>query len=341
MFASKTLRWLAVLTVGLALLTPAAISSGQKLKHQHSSKAKAKKEQEVPDGTPSLWRRPSDIAARDLYWGPGGKSLQPDLTRVTLIEKEKGGYSTKYRVRDGSGREWIAKVGKEAKGETAASRLMWAVGYHSDINYLVPRVYVEGLNKTLENVRFGLRPKEVKRIDGWQWDHNPFVGSRQFQGLKIMMALLNNWDLKDSNNKIAVARDKKNADKESRYFVADLGGSFGKVSHLPRFLQFKPDRDNPKAYARSHLVDGVREDGRVDLHYKLKKSHLIKNISVADARWIRGWLSRLNDRQIQDAFRAANYSPVEARMMTQAVRQRINELAIVDNRLAARANNHR
>ena len=110
---------------------------------------------------------------------------------------------------------------------------------------------------------------------------------------------------------------------------------------LPRFLQFKPDRNNPKAYARSHLVNGVKEDGRVDLHYKLKKSHLIKNISVEDARWIRGWLSRLNNRQIQDAFRAANYSPDEARMMTQAVRQRINELAIADNRLAARTNNHR
>jgi hypothetical protein len=181
----------------------------------------------------------------------------------------------------------------------------------------------------------------VKRIDGWNWDRNPFVGSRQFQGLKIMMALLNNWDLKDSNNKIAVARDQKIADNELRYFVADLGGSFGKVSHLPRFLQFKPDRNNPKAYARSHLVDGVKDGDRVELHYKLKKSHLIKNISVEDARWIRGWLSRLNDRQIQDAFRAANYSPDEARIMTRAVRQRINELAIVDNRLAARTNNHR
>src|SRR5260221_8058922 len=157
MFTSKALRRLAVVAMGLALLAPAVISSRQKLKHHHSSKAKAKNEAGVPDGIRSLWRRPSDIATRDLYWGPGGQALQPDLTRVTLIEKEKGGYSTKYRVRDASGREWIAKIGKEAKGETAASRLMWAVGYHSDINYLVPKVYVEGLNKTLENVRFGLR----------------------------------------------------------------------------------------------------------------------------------------------------------------------------------------
>ena len=146
MFASKTWRRLGLIVIGLALLAPASISSSQKLKHHHSAKAKDKKEkQEVPDGIPTLWRPPTDIAARDLYWGPGGQSQQPDLTRVTLIKKEKGGYSTKYRVRDALGREWVAKIGKEAKGETAASRLMWAVGYHSDVNYLVPRVYVEGL----------------------------------------------------------------------------------------------------------------------------------------------------------------------------------------------------
>src|SRR5258706_3095934 len=297
MLAQNTWRRWTLLIVAVALLIPATIFPGQKHKKKNNKES-------LPDGIPVLWRAPSDIAKRDLYWGRGGKAMQPDLRTVTLIKKEKGGYSTKYRVRDALGREWVAKIGKEAKGETAASRLMWAVGYHSDVNYLVPRVYVEGLNKTLENVRFGLRPKEVKRIDGWQWDRNPFVGSRQFQGLKIMMALLNNWDLKDSNNKIVVARDQKIADNESRYLVADLGGSFGKVSHLPRFLQFKPDRNNPKAYARSHLVDGVKDGDRLELHYKSQKSQLIKNISVEDARWIRGWLSRLNDRQIQDAFRA-------------------------------------
>src|SRR5438094_6859459 len=164
MFARYTWRRWTLLVVTLALLIPATIHPGQKHK-------KKKGNQSLPDGIPVLWRAPSDIAKRDLYWGEGGKALQPDLSKVTLIEKEKGGYSTKYRVRDGSGREWVVKLGKEAKGETAASRLMWAVGYLPDVNYLVPRVYVEGLNKTLENVRFGYRPKDVKRINGWQWDH--------------------------------------------------------------------------------------------------------------------------------------------------------------------------
>ena len=327
--AQNFFQRLAVIALSVALFLPVSTLS--------SGKEKKKKEKEtVPEGVPILWREPSDITTRDLYWGPGGKELQPDLRKVTFISKEKGGYSTKYRVRDASGREWVAKLGKEAKGETAASRLMWATGYFADTNYLVPRVYVEGLNKTLENVRFGLRPKDTKRIDGWQWARNPFVGSRQFQGLKIMMALLNNWDLKDSNNKIAVARDKKIADNELHYFVADLGGSFGKVSHIPRFLQFKPDRNNPKAYARSHLVNGTKGD-RVDLHFRSKRGNLYKNISVADVRWITGWLSRLNDRQIEDAFRSANYSPDESRMMTQAVRRRVRELQNVENPMAAKA----
>src|SRR6266496_192039 len=332
MFPQSGLRRIALLAIGLALLLPSPILLGQKQKDKHKDK---KGQQALPEGIPVLWREPSDIATRNLYWGEGGKALQPDLRKVTLIRKEPGGYSTKYRVRDASGREWVAKLGKEAKGETAASRLVWATGYFADINYLVPRVYVDGLNKTLENVRFGLRPKDVKRIDGWPWDRNPFVGSRQFQGLKVMMALLNNWDIKDSNNKVNVVHDRSIADNQLHYFVADLGGSFGKVSHIPRFLYFKPDRNNPPAYTKTRLVNRVK-NGRVDFHFRAKRSNLFKDVTVDDVQWITGWLSQLSNRQIEDAFRAANYSSDEVRMMTQGVRRRISELVGVRDRLASR-----
>jgi len=78
-----------------------------------------------------LWRAPEDIPSRDLYLGPGGERMRPDLSRVTFVKDETGGYSTKFRVRDGAGREWVAKVGKEAQSETAAVRLVWAVGHTS------------------------------------------------------------------------------------------------------------------------------------------------------------------------------------------------------------------
>jgi len=327
MFMQIKYRRLAIFLIGLTLGLAASVL-GQKSKP-------TKEIESIPAGKPVLWTEPADLRSRDLYWGQGGRAMQPDLSTVTLIKKEKGGYSTKYRVRDGSGREWVAKLGKEAKGETAAVRLMWAVGYFSDINYLVPTVRVEGLNQTLTNVRFGLRPENIKRIDGWQWDRNPFVGTRQFQGLKVMMALLNNWDIKDSNNKVLVPRGDKSDEKELHYMIADLGGSFGKVSHIPRFLYFKPDRNNPKAYVKTRLVDKVK-NGRVDFHFKLRRSYLFKDITVEDVDWITTWLSRLSDRQIEDAFRAANYNPDEVRMMTQGVRSRIRELTAVRDSLTAR-----
>ena len=322
----------------LAMLLTLALSScgvarQDKSKQEKSKQDKSKKIEPIPRGTPVLWREPTDIATRNLYLGQGGEAMKPDLSKVTLIRKEPGGYSTKYRVRDGSGHEWVAKIGKESQAETAASRLMWAVGYLPDINYLVPSVRVEGLDQTLENVRFGARPKEFKRIDVWQWDDNPFIGKPEFQGLKIMMALINNWDIKDSNNKIRVMRGSAGAN-ELQYFVSDLGGTFGKVSKVPRVFQFKPDRNNPKEYEKVRLIDGVK-DGRIDFHFSAKRSNLFKDITVGDAVWISAWLSRLSDQQIQDAFRAANYSPDEVRMLASGLRERINELVELPKRRQA------
>src|SRR6185295_2761566 len=158
-----------------------------------------KKKKEAPTGTPVLWQRPDDISSRDLYLGPGGTAMRPDLRRITFLKEAKGGYSKKYRVRDGSGHEWVAKIGKEAQSETSAVRLLWGLGYVTEINYLVPRVTIPGKG-TFTNVRFEARPDNWKRSGEWKWKSNPFIGEPEYQGLKIMMALINNWDLKDSNN---------------------------------------------------------------------------------------------------------------------------------------------
>ena len=36
-------------------------------------------------------------------------------------------------------------------------------------------------------------------VDGvsWRWDDNPFVGTNELAGLKLMVMLLGNWDNKD------------------------------------------------------------------------------------------------------------------------------------------------
>ena len=287
--------------------------------------AKTKKSREVPKGTPVLWRAPQDIAARDLFLGPGGNRMRPDLRQIKFIKEEKGGYSKKFRIQDAAGREWVAKVGKEAQSETAAVRLVWAAGYETEVNYLVPRLTIPGKG-TFQNVRLEARPDSEKRLVEWKWTKNPFVGSREFQGLKVMMLLLANWDIKDSNNQIIAL---KGTDKD-RYIISDLGATFGKTGHLPFFWRFNRSRNNPKDYVKTKFVNDVNGN-IVDFHYSGKKRQIFNDITVDQARWIGDLLSRLSPGQIRDAFRAANYTPEQTRLLTQGVTNRITQLVNLPN----------
>ena len=282
--------------------------------------AKPKKKKEVPTGTPILWQRPTDIQSRDLFLGPGGAAMRPDLRRITFIKEEKGGYSKKYEVRDGSGRKWVAKIGKEAQSETSAVRLLWGLGYVTEVNYLVPRVTIPGKG-TFTNVRFEARPENWKRSGEWKWKSNPFLGTPEFQGLKIMMALINNWDLKDSNNEMIQLRD----GNELRYIISDLGATFGHASTTPLLWRFTRSRNNPSNYAKSDFLEKVKGD-RVVLHFGGKNRGLMNDIDVEDAQWMGSLLSQLSDRQLRDAFRAANYTPGQINLLVQEVRERTSEL---------------
>jgi len=307
-------------TVALAVLLVLSSSVGT-----HGQDGNKKKKQ-PPQGTPILWREPTDIASRNLLLGPGGEQLKPDLSKVTFIKEETGGYSKKYRVKDGQGRVWVAKIGKEAQSETAAVRLVWAVGYVSEINYLVPQITIEGKG-TFENVRLEARPDSVERFDEWTWEGNPFAGKRELQGLKVLMALMENWDLKDANNRILLVRN--GGTQELHYIVSDLGTTFGKTggqkSPMAFLRSIKGSRNEPEDYVKDEFLKGV-QNNLVQLDYSGKNSALMRNITVADAKWIGGLLARLSDQQLQDVFRAANYTPDQVMMLAGAVRKRINEL---------------
>jgi hypothetical protein len=284
--------------------------------------AKPKKKKELLTGAAVLWRKPADMSRRDLFLGPGGSGMRPDLRRLTFIKEEKGGYSKKYRVRDASDREWVVKIGKEAQSETSAVRLLWGVGYETEVNYLVPRVQIPGKG-TFQNVRFEARPANVKRVEGWRWSRNPFLGTKEFQGLKIMMALINNWDLKDSNNEILHVGGP--GGDELRYIISDLGATFGHASGTFFFWRLTRSRNNPGNYAKSKFFEKVK-DNRVKLHYGGKNKGLFKNITVDDAIWMGTLLSQLSDQQIRDAFRAANYTPGQINLLANTVRARSSEL---------------
>jgi hypothetical protein len=287
------------------------------------SEANAKKKKAMPKGERVIWRAPADIGSRDLFLGPGGAAMKPNLRRIKFIKEETGGYSKKYRIRDGSGRIWVAKVGKEAQSETAAVRLLWAAGYVTEINYLVPRLRIPGQG-TFENVRLEARPASQKRLDEWKWDENPFVGSRAFTGLKTMMMLFNNWDIKDSNNVVILTHGPRG--NELRYVISDLGATFGKTGTLPLFWRISRSRNNPEDYEKAKFVEGVRDNGMVNFRYGGRKREIFDDIGLPEAKWLGELLSGLGTDQIKDAFRAANYDPEEIGILTEAVQDRIEQL---------------
>jgi hypothetical protein len=291
-----------------------------------SSAQDKEKKKLPPDGVPVIWKDPGNIRAKDLRLGPGGAAMRPDLRRVRFIEEEKGGYSTKYRIKDARGNEWVAKIGNEAQSETAAVRLLWAIGYPTEVNYLVPRLRIPG-HETFENVRLEARPKSLKRGGEWHWKDNPFLGTRELQGLKVMMLLLNNWDIKDENNVILY----RPGGTELLYTISDLGATFGKTGSLPVIWRITRSRNKPEDFAEAKFIEKV-EDGRVNFKYGGKMGDIFDDITVPQARWVGGLLSRLSDRQIADAFRAANYSSSEVRTLTGALRWRINQLANLPGR---------
>ena len=121
----------------------------------------------------------------------------------------------KFVVRDDEGGKWKVKLGLEARPETVCTRLLWAVGYYANEDYFVRDLKVAGMpprlhrgqefvdaDGSVHNVRLKREASRGKKIGIWQWRHDAFTGTRELNGLRVLMAVINNWDLKDVNNAI-------------------------------------------------------------------------------------------------------------------------------------------
>jgi hypothetical protein len=265
-----------------------------------------------------LWREPADIKTRDLFYGQGGPDHQPN-GKLSFIKEKLNGVNPKFDVRDEAGIRWGVKMGNEAKPETAATRLIWAVGYFTNEDYYLPELKVNGdmpLTRGKELINHGeINGVRLKRhsngeheIADWSWDKNPFVGTRELDGLKIMMELICNTDLKTVQQHVYDV-----GGVEQRYIAADVGASFGKAGK-PIFRTKGKLHD----YESLPLIKNAGPD-YVDFWY-------FKRIPREHAIWIGGYLAQLSDEQISNAFRAGGFSPAEVEGYAKNVRQKINEL---------------
>jgi hypothetical protein len=340
----------------IALLTTLAIMAAFSLEGFSSGKSKKKKKAHGDEPTAVLWRDPGNIRTRDLYYGPGAKELAP-VPPFHFVKEVKEGGMPKFEVTDARGAKWRVKLGPEAQAETVSSRLVWAVGYNAEESYYFDHARIDGMQRlsrgqkfvqgdSVIGARFEPRRKDVERGGNWDWNKNPFKGTRELNGLKTMMVLLNNWDTFKKNNRVLKVKDTG----EDVYTVTDLGATMGAA----RGPGGGRSKNNVSDFARSKFVSDVK-NGKVKYAYDLKPKKLgilaalwppyyfrqrnatnrMNKVPVQDAAWIGSQLSQLSDNQLRDTFRAAGYDKATTDMYVRTLRGRINELNRLRDREAA------
>jgi hypothetical protein len=242
--------------------------------------------------------------------------------RYEVISKDTRGFSITYKVRDARGRVWNVKLGPESQTEATASRIVWAAGYHALPSYFVERwIAVDDAKKgqVLGGARF--RPHELglKSLGTWSWQRNPFVGSRQYDGLLALMMLLNSTDLKNDNNQLYEVVGERRSEARLWYVVKDLGASLGETGRMD------PRRGHIDSFEREPFIRGV-DGGNVRFGFRGRHQELLADrIGVDDVRWICERLQRITDRQLRDAFRAGHFSDETTTRFVARLRQKIDQ----------------
>src|SRR5437773_2571312 len=335
----------------LAVLASVALIAALSLEGFSTTRHLKRKRQHARGNGAVLWRDPGNIRKRDLYYGPGSKELAPKPPFRFVKEVKEGGMP-KFDVEDARGVKWRVKLGPEAQAETVATRLVWAVGYNAEESYYFDRAHIDGLPKlsrgqkyvegqSVRGARFEPRRDNVERGKRWGWSKNPFKGTRELNGLKTMMVLLNNWDVFKKNNGILHVKDPASNKTEARYTVTDLGATLGSAAGFGCHRS----KNNVQDFERSRLVSKVK-DGNVKFDYNLKPkkfgllsfafppyylrqrkaTNQMNKVPIDHAAWIGSQLAQLSDDQLRDSFRAAGYDRATSEAYVRALRHRINEL---------------
>lgn len=297
---------------------------------------------------PVLWHQPENISTLDLFYGQGGKDKQP-VAPFTFLEEDLNGTNPKMDVRDANGKKWRVKEGEEARPEAVASRLLWAVGFYANDDYVLPAGTVSGVHMkrgsgklkagTLKDVRFSRKPSGQNKIGIWQWASNPFAGTREFNGLRVMMAVMNNWDLKDVNN--SIYSDSKTG--KQIFLVNDVGATFGAngigltrarskgnaesfkdSKFIKRLTEAEVDFSTPKKPTGMLIATAGGSVGSYVMRSELE--WIGNKIPRADARWVGSLLGQLSHQQLAEAFRAGDFPADAVDSYVEIVESRIAEL---------------
>lgn len=285
-------------------------------------------QQPPPATIAELWSEPADLGRRDLYHGPGGPELVPPAVTYAFVAHKTSGTNPGYDVRDPQGRLWSVKLGEESQSEVTASRVLWAAGFHQPPTYYVERWQLSGADAGEQPAgRFRVELPGHEVTGAWSWYDNSFIGTRPFAALVAVNMLMNNWDLKTTNNKVYVATN-EDGRTGRRYVVRDLGASLGKARQ-PRVLSWLPfmrhkqgSKNSLEDFEAQGFVRAVTGE-TVEFDYRGLDKALIGSVTAADLRWTCDLLSRLSEQQWLDAFRAGGYTPEESARYVRRIQEKL------------------
>lgn len=328
-----------LLTLGMTYTT-LSVQSSERLTEK--APARNKILSTTKPGMPIVWRDPGAVEKLDFVGGPGGREGAPKPP-FTFIEEDRSGTNPKIKVTDANGVKWSVKWGQEVNAEVFASRMAWAAGYFVEPSYFVPSGKIDGVKKlgrakkyvdaggNFTDARFEMKEKDVTKLEGeqsWRWDSNPLVETREFNGLKIIMMLISNWDNKDARDvgrgsNTAIFQYPVGETVESRYVVTDWGGSMGKWGCF-----ISREKWDYKGYAQQTpeftkgVVGGFVVWGWSGQHTK----DFTENISGFDVKWLLKYIGRISDRQIRAGLEASGATQEEIQVFSKALRDRIVQL---------------
>ena len=270
-----------------------------------------------------LWEEPTDLTGRDLFNGPWATTFAPNPTATyAFVSTKTVGVSPGFAVRDEQGAEWSVKLGPEARVEVVTSRILTALGYHQPPVYYLPKWTLKGGPGPTEQPEGRFRPKHsvLKDTGPWSWQANPFVGTQAYNGLRVLMMLLNQSDLKNSNNTLYEVKKSDGVETAAaRWYVArDIGAGLGETGRL------NPRRGDVALFEQIAFMKGV-DDGDVHFNYHGRHQELADHISPGDVRWMCNLLSKLSDGQWHDAFRAAGYDTALANRFIARIKVKMAE----------------
>jgi hypothetical protein len=288
----------------------------------------------------ALWHDPGDVTALD-FGAAAGSNVQPPKPPFTFVREDLSGTQPKLFVKDASGGTWNVKFGYEVKNESFCWRLVRACGYFAEPSFFVAEGQVQGmptLKRRADSIqpdgkftaaRFQFRDPSLKfeKRANWRWDRAPLAGTRELDGLKVLIMLFSNWDNKDAR----VGKGGPNTavfQQGTRriYAFTDWGSGMGRWGSDTGQTDWRCEDYTAQT---AEFVKGAR-NGFVTFGWEGDINGGFRDrIPASHVAWLYQYLGRITDVQLHAGLKAAGAADAEADCFTKALRARIEQLRVV------------